>query len=40
MLCNASPRNKKKTKKKKQQQQKTMVIKGRVMKHKDHVRKT
>ena len=35
MLCNANPRNKKKT-----QNQRTMVTKGRVMKHKDHVRKT
>ena len=42
MLCNASPRNKKKKRKKKkqQQQQKTMVTKGRAMKHKDHIKKT
>ena len=38
MLCNASPRKKKKQKNKKKQI--TMVIKGRAMKFKDHVRKT
>ena len=37
MLCNENPRNKKK---KKTKNQKTMVRKGKVMKHKDHVRKT
>ena len=35
MLCNANLRNKKKKKKKR-----TMVTKGKVMKHKDYVRKT
>ena len=35
MLCYANPRNNK-TK----QNQRTMVTKGRAMKHKDHVRKT
>ena len=35
MLCNANPRNKKKNK-----NQRTMVTKGKAMKHKDHVRKT
>ena len=37
MLCNASPRKKKQ---RKQKQQRGMVIKNRVMKHKDHVKKT
>ena len=37
MLCYANPGNKKK---KKKQKQRTMVTKGRAMKHKDHVRKT
>ena len=32
MLCNANPRNKNK-------KQKTIVTKGKAMKHKDHVRK-
>ena len=49
MLCNANPRDKKyiyiyiyiKTKnKKKNKKQRTMVTKGKVMKHKDHVKKT
>ena len=35
MLCNANPK-KQKTK----QNQRTMVTKGRAVKHKDHVRKT
>ena len=35
MLCYANPGNKKK-----KQNQRTMVTKGRAMKHKDHVRKT
>ena len=34
MLCNANPRNKE------NKNQRTMVTKGKVMKHKDHVRKT
>ena len=38
MLCNANPRNKRKTQKTKEQR--TMVTKGKAMKHKDHVRKT
>ena len=38
MLSNANPRNKEKYKKKKNQR--TMVTKGKAMKHKDHVRKT
>ena len=37
MLCNANPRDKKK---KKNKNQRTMVTKGKAMKHKDHVRKT
>ena len=44
MLCNANPREKKKknkkNKKKKNKKQKTIVTKGKAMKHKDHVRKT
>ena len=35
MLCNANPSNKKENKK-----QRTMVTKGKAMKHKDLVRKT
>ena len=38
MLCNANPRRKKKQRK--QKQQRGMVTKNRMMKHKDHVRKT
>ena len=38
MLCNATPRDKRKNTKTKEQI--TMVTKGKVMKHKDHVRKT
>ena len=37
MLCKSW---KQKKKKKKKQNQRTMVTKGRAMKHKDHVRKT
>ena len=41
MLCYANPRDTKKKKKTKNKKQKrTMVIKGRAMKHKDHIRKT
>ena len=36
MLCNANPRNKKE----KTKNQRTMVTKEKVMKHKNHVRKT
>ena len=36
MLCNANPRDKKK----KNKNQRTMVTKGKVMKYKDHVKKT
>ena len=38
MLCNANPRNKKENTKTKEQR--TMVTKGKAIKHKDHVRKT
>ena len=38
MLCNANPRNKRKNTKAKEQR--TMITKGKIMKHKDHVRKT
>ena len=50
MLCNANPRNNNKKKKKKKQKTKnkkqktknkrTVVTKGKAMKHKDHVKKT
>ena len=41
MLCKANPRKKKQKQKQKQKQnQRTMVTKGRAMKHKDHVRNT
>ena len=45
MLCNANTSNKNKTNKKKKKQknktkQRTMVIKGKTIKHKDHVKKT
>ena len=39
--CNATPRDKREKKKNtKTKEQRTMVTKGKTMKHKDHVRKT
>ena len=42
MLCNAIPRDKKKKKKKKKRkkEKRTMVTKGKAMKHKNYIRKT
>ena len=38
--CNATPRDKREKKNTKTKDQRTMVTKGKIMKHKDHVRKT